>query len=134
MGAKPVVTKSKEHELLDTPLLVKGSESLRSMVAKLLELDQVLDGLLALAQARREQMVNEFASITLLTREQAAERLSMSLTKLDRVTKKKSLPRIMLDRRVRYSVKDLEIYVDSRRVDGRGTPAQPAPRQRLPQK
>jgi len=97
------------------------------LIAKLAEISRTLDELQMLVNGRREAVLSLVKTTALLSREQAADRLNISLSQLDRETKKGALPQILVDRRPRYSLLDLETYVNSRRSNPRfrKTPEKP---------
>ena len=85
------------------------------LIAKLMAINQALDDFHLLVKGQREEALALFKTTTLLTREQAAERLGLSLSQLDRESRKGALPEIWIDRRPRYSLADLEGYIAARR-------------------
>ncbi len=84
-----------------------------------LAMAELLQGVRACA-TKTEQ---DFAAIRLLSREQAAELLDLSLSQLDRLTKKGSIPTVWIDRRPRYPLSQLGAWISARST----TPAAGAP-------
>jgi hypothetical protein len=103
-------------------------------MAKVIAVNRAMDDLLALISAAKEDVLTRFKSTTLLVRERAASHLDMSPSQLDREASKGAIPVILIDRRPRYCVADLETYISSRRSTVRRprTPRPEAPVQVSP--
>jgi hypothetical protein len=72
-----------------------------------------------LISLQREHVLKDLSKITLLTRRQAAELLAMSESQLDRATQQGTLSAINHDRRPRYSLEDIKVFIASRRAEKR---------------
>ena len=94
-------------------------KTVEPLIAKIMAISQALDEIHLLVKGKRQEALALFKATTLLTREQAAEHLKLSLSQLDRESRKGALSEILLDRRPRYSLADLEIYINSRRTTRR---------------
>ena len=95
-----------------------GAGDLQPLVTKLYKIARDLEELEGLVAQKRRDFLRQFSSVTLLTREAAAERLSMSTSQVDRAVRKGSLQRINIDRKPRFAVSDIQAFIDSRRSNG----------------
>jgi len=90
--------------------------SLEPLLAKTIAVSRAMDDLLALITAAKEDVLARLKSATLLVRERAADQLAVSPSQLDREARKGAIPVILIDRRPRFCVADLETYINSRRT------------------
>lgn len=95
----------------DRPILSAKEGSLTE-AARAVEfaMAELLDSVRASA-LRSEQ---DFCGIRLLSREQAADLLDLSLSQLDRLTKKGSIPTVWIDRRPRYPLSQIREWIAAR--------------------
>lgn len=124
MGTKPVAPN--EHSGAGQPPAPSPTfmgEAIYAMFIKLQAIDRGLDELQGLINLQREHVYRKLDSITQLTREQVAERLCISTSKVDRETKKGALACIKIGRNPRYSVEDIQLYLQSRRHPAKGESA-----------
>lgn len=91
---------------------------LQPLFAKLHKIARDLEELEGLIVQKRKYVLQQLSGITLLTREETAEQLATSTSRIDRAAGKGELARINLDRRPRFAVSDIQAYVDSRRSKG----------------
>lgn len=85
-----------------------------SLVEKAARVEAALDELLAATQAAATACQLKIAQIELLTREETAQFLRLSLSQLDRLTKAGAVPAVWIDRRPRYRASDLAEWLDAR--------------------
>ena len=96
-----------------------GAGDFQPLVAKVLKIALDLDELEGLIALKREYVIKQLDSITVLTREEAAERLAMSLAQFDRKVLKGAIPCVVFDRRPRFLLLDLRAYIEARVAAGR---------------
>ncbi|MEX1118437.1 MAG: hypothetical protein WEB60_06540 [Terrimicrobiaceae bacterium] len=84
-----------------------------SLVEKARAVEMALEELLDSARACAAKTEHDFAAIRLLSREQAAELLNLSLSQLDRLTKRGSIPTVWIDRRPRYPLCQLGEWISA---------------------
>jgi hypothetical protein len=92
---------------------------LQPLVAKVLKIARDLDELEGLLALKREYVIKQLDSITLLGREEAAERLAMSLAQFDREVLKGAIPCVVIDRRLRFRLLHILAYIEARVAAGR---------------
>jgi hypothetical protein len=94
---------------------------LEPLISKIVYINCQLDQLIGLVEAKSAEITALFKAATLLTRERTTKLLDVSESTLDRETRKGALEEVIIDRRPRYSLIDLEIYVGARRGTRRKT-------------
>ena len=89
--------------------------SVEALVSAVLDIGQDLELLASLVTAKKQEVLAHFKGSILLSRQEAADRLELSLSQLDRETGNGALPVILIDRRPRYCLADIETFISSRR-------------------
>jgi hypothetical protein len=89
------------------------------LAAKLAEISRELDEMRALVSGKKEEIKTLFKAATLVSREDAARQLSMSVSQLDRKAAEGEIEETIIDRRPRYSLVDLEQFIAARRTSRR---------------
>jgi excisionase family DNA binding protein len=80
------------------------------VVAFQYQLDQILER----AKASEEQFETSLQDATLLTREEAAQRMRVSLATLDRKAKRNEIAATYIDSRPRFRISEIVRYLDAR--------------------
>jgi hypothetical protein len=93
--------------------------SIEPLMLKLRDIGTALDELLRLTHAKAEEVKALLTSTTLLNRDEAAARLSLSTSNLAREARKGAIQEIWIDRRPRYALQDMKDFIDARRTTRR---------------
>jgi len=91
--------------------------ALRPLFQKLLESEKVLRDLLQATHDAFAERAKSLESLALLSREEVAELLKISLSQLDRLTKDGKIPVVYLDCRPRYPLAELREWKKARTVE-----------------
>jgi hypothetical protein len=109
----PKFIKSPSSNEVTSPRLDPAVEPL---AAKLADISQQLDEMRNLVSRKNEELKALFKAATLVSREDAASQLSMSVSQLDRKAAEGEIEETIIDRRPRYALVDLEQYIAARRT------------------